>query len=422
MAARPRILLISRNPPTGRGTGARIRAGMFLQALLTRCEVHLLVIAPELSDADRGTPLLQQCASLSSDPMDWRSRRRAARFDGNSAAPAYLWGALSSDPANALSLTRREGERLLDQLPCREFDAVFAIRLSMARVAQQLFDWQMIGARCRVFDLDDIESRLVARERAMTRANSGRAVDIARRVEQAKLARVERRLIRAWDQVYLCSEEDRSALARQLRVGNVFAVPNTCAPIAVAPPDHAVPPEILFVGSMRYAPNADAALFFCTRILPRLCEHLGETPVTRIVGAGPDERLRALNGTRGIEIVGAVERIEDCYQSAALVIAPIRFGGGTRIKIIEALAAGRPVVATALGAEGLGLRDQQDLLLADDAEAFAAACARVLRDPSLWHSLVANGRASYAARFAVEVVTEAFMKVFLDCVGGAGPE
>jgi len=409
---RPRLLFVSRNPPTGSGSGARVRAGLLLHALLQRYEVHLLVIAPELEARDLESPLLRQCASVATDPMHWASRERLQRFGRDSGPLAYLWHALRAEPANVLSLRRSEGEALCARLARHEFDAIVAVRLSMARVAQQLLDWGLIRAPRRAFDLDDIESRVLERGRQLDRHRLGLVVGLGKALEQWRVARCEARLVRRWDQVYVCSDADREALRIAHPGAGVYTVPNTCPPTPPAPPDAVRPLEILFVGSMRYAPNDDAARYFCEQVLPQLRPLLPAEPRVRIVGAGPSAEVRALGRTAGVEIVGTVERIADCYRTAALVVVPIRFGSGTRIKIIEALAAGRPVVSTTLGAEGLGLRDGVEVLLADDPRAFAAACARVLTDATTWWSLVEHGRSCYAARFAPDIVVAAFLKTF----------
>ena len=407
---RPRLLMVSRNPPTGVGTGSRIRAGFFLDTLLQRYDVHLLVISPEADSADLQSPLLARCASLTTDDMAWQSRERWREPGGDSGALDFLWHALRAPATNVPVLQHTEGEALVARLPYRDYDAVVAIRLSMASVAQQLLDWGLLRARRRVFDLDDIESRLLARERALDGRRTGFAVGVAKWIRQQRLERTEQRLTRTWDQVYVCSTADRDLMHARSRNSTVHCVPNTCPPTTAAPAGAATAGEILFVGSLRYPPNDDAVQFFCEQVWPHLCERLPFAPTLRIVGAGPSIRVKAFAHDPRIDVMGAVKSLDERYRAAALVIAPIRFGGGTRIKIIEALAAGRPVVATSVGAEGLGLRDGAEILLADAPEAFAAACAKVLTDAGVWQTLAQQGRAVYEARFAREIVAEDLLR------------
>jgi glycosyltransferase involved in cell wall biosynthesis len=141
---------------------------------------------------------------------------------------------------------------------------------------------------------------------------------------------------------------------------------------------------------MGYAPNTDGAQWLVRDILPQLRELLPDVRV-RLVGRGSD-RL-AVASERGVDVTGTVEDMATELARIDVAVVPLRMGGGTRIKILEAWAHQIPVVATGLGAYGLATTDEQDVLIADDAPAFARAIHRVLTDRELRDRLVANGKA-----------------------------
>ena len=132
-------------------------------------------------------------------------------------------------------------------------------------------------------------------------------------------------------------------------------------------------------------------------MFPNLLRRFPEAQL-RIVGHG-DERVRELDTLRNVTVVGYVESIEDELARCDLVVVPIRYGSGTRIKVLEAFAHGLPVVSTRLGVEGIDARPGVHLLVADKPDEFAEACARVVLDDSLRRSMISNARALFEARY-----------------------
>jgi glycosyltransferase involved in cell wall biosynthesis len=197
------------------------------------------------------------------------------------------------------------------------------------------------------------------------------------------------------DRIYVSSELERARLGSQ-SVDHVRVLPNALRPIEPLPPRAGSEPvTFLFVGTMGYEPNADAVTWFCEEALPHL-RRLSERPFrVVVVGSGAQEALGALPKPPELEVVGPVRDVTPYYADADAVIAPLRAGGGTRIKILEAFAFGRPVVSTTVGAEGLDVRDGAHLLLGDDPETFARQCLRLIADGALARRLTVNGRALY---------------------------
>src|SRR5262245_5207623 len=197
--------------------------------------------------------------------------------------------------------------------------------------------------------------------------------------------------------VVTMSAEDAARLRRFLP-----DLPVTVSPVGVdcgvyrpMPPPDATRRQLLFAGNFIHPPNGDAIRFLARDVLPRL------DPAVRlcIVGHGapalPDAR---------IDTVGPVPDMRPWLAGAAVVVAPVRFGTGMHGKIVEALAMGRPVVTTPLGAEGLGATDSRHLLVAEDGASFAAAVQRLLADPALAASIGTAGRALVESRFDWDIV------------------
>jgi glycosyltransferase involved in cell wall biosynthesis len=166
---------------------------------------------------------------------------------------------------------------------------------------------------------------------------------------------------------------------------------------AGATPAVRAPTTLLFFGAIDYHPNTDAMLFFAREVMPLLRSRVPRVRLC-IVGRRPPEAVTALRGP-DVEVAGAVEDVRPYLERAAVVIVPLRLGGGTRLKILEALAMGKAVVSTTLGAEGLDVVPDRDLLLADDPATFAAQIRRLLDDPELAARIGAAGRRVVEARY-----------------------
>jgi glycosyltransferase involved in cell wall biosynthesis len=157
--------------------------------------------------------------------------------------------------------------------------------------------------------------------------------------------------------------------------------------------------ELVYVGSMDWQPNEDGVLHFIDAILPVIRRTRPRSALT-VVGRNPSERLRRAAAAAGVHVTGTVEDVRPYLAAAAVMVVPLRVGGGTRLKIFEGLAAGKAVVSTAIGAEGLPLEDGVHFLRADEPESFAAAVLRLLDDPELRRRLGGAGRRLVEERYA----------------------
>jgi glycosyltransferase involved in cell wall biosynthesis len=213
------------------------------------------------------------------------------------------------------------------------------------------------------------------------------------------MLRWEAAAARRFDRAVVVSASERDALRRSDPRLAVSIVENGVDATALAPlPEPPVADTLLFVGTFTYRPNVDAALLLVREIFPLVRRAV---PAARLllVGHEPPEAVRALAREPGVSLAGALPDVNPAYERAAVAVAPLRAGGGTRLKILEAMALGRPVVSTRIGAEGLAVVDHDHLLLSDTPGDFAASVARLLGDRPLRVRLAANARRLVEARY-----------------------
>ena len=250
----------------------------------------------------------------------------------------------------------------------------------------------------RVLDEHNIEFDL-ARQQAS--AEQG----LARRVHNAanwpKVRREELGAMRTFDGVTFCSEVDQ-ARAKELVPGLVSAVvPNAVDIDDFKPPygdSQSDGRTVMFFGAINYFPNVEGLRYLVSEVWPILAKTHPEARL-KIVGQHPTPEVLAYAGPR-IEVTGRVDDVRTHLSSAAVTIVPLRIGGGTRFKILEAMAMARPVVSTSLGAEGILAVPGKDILIADDPAGLAAALGRVLDEPALGAELGKRGRALVEERYS----------------------
>jgi glycosyltransferase involved in cell wall biosynthesis len=207
----------------------------------------------------------------------------------------------------------------------------------------------------------------------------------------------------AADGVLTVSAQEKATL--DMLIGSAvsaFVAPD-CEEPSVSPVPIAERRGILFVGNFLYPANTDAVAYLCRDILPRVAARLRSAHPATILGNGLNDSVRALAaGLDDVHMIGWVHDLLPHLHRARVVVVPLRYGAGTKRKLIEALMAGCPVVATSIGAEGLSLEHGEHLLVADDADGFAHAIERVLREPALAERLARSGQARIAASHSRE--------------------
>jgi polysaccharide biosynthesis protein PslH len=170
----------------------------------------------------------------------------------------------------------------------------------------------------------------------------------------------------------------------------------------------------VFVGAMDWEPNVDAAKYFCAEIWPLVLAKVPDAKF-RIVGRNPDRRVQALAGS-SVEVTGRVPSVVEHLRQAAVVVVPLRVGGGTRLKIYEAMAAGKAVVSTTVGAEGLDVHHGRDMILADSPIRFAESVVTLLSDADL-RSRQGRAAAELAANYGWPCIARQFGDVLQGVLG-----
>lgn len=239
-----------------------------------------------------------------------------------------------------------------------------------------------------VVDADESMPRVawaIARSRHSSLRQRGRAAVEA----VAVLGRMERSSYPRVGQVWVSSAEERARLSRWVPRERVFVIPNVMDTPDSVPGPFGVR-AVAFVGSYAYPPNEAAALELISTIMP-VVRSLGGPARLVLIGPGVSQSMeRAAAASGNVEMLGTVPEVRSHLQAAGLVVAPLRAGGGTRVKILEAMAAGVPVISTSIGVEGLDLRPGDEVLLAASAAEFADQVIRVQGDERLRVSLTTS--------------------------------
>ncbi len=237
------------------------------------------------------------------------------------------------------------------------------------------------------------------------------------KIEARKMASYEEGALRRFQHVIAVSDTDRDEMLRLVPDCPITVVPTGVDTekykvVESAPGD---PPIVVFTGSMDWEPNIDAMEYFCQQIWPTI---LAEFPKARfqIVGRTPHPRVRRL-ASESVEVTGSVPSVTDYLRLATVVVVPLRIGGGTRLKVYEAMAMGKALVSTSIGAEGLDFTDGRDLYIADDAKSFGTAILNLLRDPHLRRRCEVNA-AALAARYDWSQIAHRFAQVLEEAVVG----
>jgi glycosyltransferase involved in cell wall biosynthesis len=299
----------------------------------------------------------------------------------------------------------------LDELVARvRFDA---ITVEFA----QLASYRLPRGPRLVLDEHNIEYDVLRRTAAADRRLDRKVYNA---IDYRKLRREERAAWRRFAGCLTTSARDE-AIVRRSRPGLPTAViPNAVDTSAFRPAD--APPEpgvILFFGAINYYPNTDALLYFLDEALPLIRRRQPGARVW-IVGQSPPEAITS-RASAEVIVTGLVDDVRPYLARAAVVVAPLRIGGGTRLKIVEALAMGKAIVSTTLGAEGLDVVGERELLLADTAPDFARQVCRVLDDGALARRLGAAARRAAEARYSWDAAVARLERFYAELPAPAAP-
>ena len=364
-------------------TGGKIRSYNILRHLSNQHEVKLLSYYPGERDSAYEAALTEQFPGAEALCMG------TVDSDGFKGVLDYLYRLPHAAPYSVTKYTDQAVRRAV------------AERLSSGKIDLAICDFlaaslnfpDTLPIPCVLFQ-HNVESSLWQRM-ATTETHSLRKLSYI--YEAARMLRYERRTLGKFHHILAVSENDRQQMLEMDTRCEITVVPTgvDVAKFPVAPPSTITPPRIVFTGSMDWEPNIDAMEYFCAQVWPRI---LSEYPdaIFQIVGRNPFARVQRL-ASQSVQVTGTVPSVKDYLRDATIVVVPLRIGGGTRLKIYEAMAMGKALVSTSIGAEGLSFENGRDLMLADDASSFADAILLLLRDGEV------RRRFEHAAR---ELVTQ----------------
>jgi glycosyltransferase involved in cell wall biosynthesis len=286
------------------------------------------------------------------------------------------------------------------------FDAVYV----------HLFRMAPYMARCeglyRIVDLTDV----ISQELSCSMPYRGLVSRLLYAVERPRIARYERWVAAHFEETWLISEYDRAVLAADCPQANIRVVRNGVDVAGLVPTGEAeLPDSLILVGHMGVFHNIDAARYLVHEILPRVRAQIPGASVS-LVGAAPTPEVQSLAAIPGVQVTGFVADLNRALNQASVFVAPLRFAAGVQNKVLEALAAGRPVVATPLVNQGLGASAERDLLVGEQADEIAAQITRLLRDPALRRQLGQAGRRFVEENYSWERVRERMKQIQEGCL------
>jgi glycosyltransferase involved in cell wall biosynthesis len=389
-----RILLLTLVAPYPPDSGPKIKTYNVLQYLCERHEVTLVSLVRSVQEQVNAESLRRICREVYTVPFR-RSRWKDARFLAISA----LTGAsfiLSRDASPEL-------QRLLHRLTTREhFDIIHADQLNMAPFAVDL------SGGARIVDQHNAVWTIVAR----MAARSHLVQRIGLQIEARRLRRAEARLCARFDGMLTVSEPDYTFLKLAAAESGVTLPPTAIIPIAIDTREevfvhrNAYPDTILSMATMFWPPNVDGVLWFAREVWPLVKQVVPNARVA-LVGARPPAAVQRLAADPAIEVPGYVADPRPYFARTAALIVPVHAGGGMRVKILEALARGLPIVSTTIGYEGIDVVPGQHLLVGDNPTTFAGALIQLLRRPELGRQLAEQGRRLAIERYDWRVVCPA---------------
>ncbi len=385
-----RMLFLTQFLPYPLDAGAKIRAYYVLRQLAQQHEITLVSFTHPDDQPEYVEALRPYCAAVHTLPARraWLRSPRALAFNSANGQPL----AVVRDRIGAMQQLLR---RLMQ---AQRFAAIHTDQVSMAQYA--LYARQVsVNGRPRL--LLDAHNALYPVPQHIAEYETNLVKRWSYQREARALARYEAKAYSLFDHVTFVSEEDRRAITTIMEPPHAawLATHSTLIPVCIDPADRPLlpraetPKSVLHLGAMLWPPTVEGVLWFTERVWPRVLEQAPQAHFT-IVGKDAPATIEALPlRVRNVNVTGYVPRPEPYLQQAAAFLVPLHAGGGMRVRIIDAWSWGIPVISTTIGAEGIAIRNEENILIADSSEQFAQAIVRLLRDPALRGRLRQNGRA-----------------------------
>jgi glycosyltransferase involved in cell wall biosynthesis len=393
-----KIAFLTARPPFPLNAGNRIRTFHLLRRIAKHHEVTLLTAAE--GAADRAA--LDSLAGLVP-----RTRVQSATVPPRGARPRVLGRALLN-PVDPLPYTWAAfrhpalSELVRSTLGGTSFDLVHCDSVQVSHTIPDGLGVPLI------FNAHNVEHVILERLAPRVPAHLRPVV----RWQAAKTRRAERAALRRFDAALAVSDIDRRGLQELVPGIPVHLVPNGVDLAAFVPSRQPTSPTLmLFTGALDWLPNGDAATFFVREVLPRIRRTI-PTAEFRVVGRNPSPALASELRVDGVSLLGSVDDVRPHLAEAGLFVVPLRIGGGTRLKILEAWAMGKAVLSTSVGAEGLPAENHRNIVIEDDPAGIAERAVSLLRDASARRALGVAGRQTVEREFSWDHIARLLMEAY----------
>ena len=368
-----RILLVTPSVPYPPNWGFGIRVYQFLRELSRSHRVSLVCYA-QPGEEDKVAALQKICHSVHTvpNPLHNTADKRAAQLASLFSPRSFQSGSLR---------TRTMQDLLTSLLNAEPFDIV---QIESSQLGSYHFGAQPVF----IVDEHNLEYELLQRMIHTERSPLRKLYNFS---EYVKFKREEQRCWQRADACILTSEREKAILSTHLPGKRAHVAPNGVDIEFFQPsPTPPNPDNLVFTGLISYRPNTDAVIFFVKEVLPLIVKQRPQT-VFSIVGMGAPDEVTRLAGPNVI-VTGKVDDVRPYIKNASVFVVPLRMGSGTRLKVLEGLAMGKPMVSTRLGCEGIGVHDGEHLLMADAPADFASATLQLMEDRETASWLGAAGR------------------------------
>lgn len=322
-------------------------------------------------------------------------------------AAKILRGLIGSQPLPILNYTSPEMADAISALRGNAFDIVHLDSIHMAGYLSVIREcWPKAIV---ILDWHNIESEGMLRFAESTASLPRRFYG---RYTAATLRRVEGRLLAGLQGHLVCSDRERGLLLARNPKARIAVIDNGVDAAGFATASTTPSNRLIFVGQMGYGPNADGAVWFVNEIWPVVRRGFPALSLF-LVGADPGPAVRALSAQPGVTVTGTVPDVRSYYEGALAAVVPLRTGAGTRLKILEAMGAGVPVISTSIGAEGLAVQNGEDILIAEDAAGWVAALERISQ-PDTAHAFAEAGRRLVSTRYDWSIIGRKLARCYDD--------
>ena len=402
---KPRMLFVSPEFPWPPRSGGCLRTFPILEFLAQHCELHCVTFAEREPEPEAARKLRSMLAELTVLPLRPHRRTTLPRYVRNTVRMVRFVPPLVDRFAEPAS------RRQLSALLKGNFDLVWLEHLWLAPYVAE------IGPQAtKILDAQNVESDLF---RQLRKAYRHWPEQVGYYVFEKAARRIEQRYLPSFDQVLAVSPEDKQLLSRDCPPERIHVVPNAVQVPPLALPETSSGKTLYFAGGLDYPPNRLAVLWFHQQVWPMIRNRLPEAKWI-IVGACPELLNSGIHRDPQIVLAGRVETTAPYLNSSAVAVVPITLGGGTRVKILDAWAAGKAVLSTSAGAQGLEIRHGDNIWIADTPEEFGRGALQLLSDSTLRAQLGKRGWETVQDHYSLPRLHERLEAVLLQRLTGDG--